>query len=304
MQMTSRRESPIIKRKWGERMKKRNIYASVLLSGILLLSGGCATTKSQEMTKEKETGIEAMNQGDYEEAIIHFDKSIEMAGGKITNQVVDTCFYKAAAQYNMGEMEGAISQYTALMEYDKKDSDACFLRGSIYLAEKNEKQAKADYKEAIARNPEDYELYILIARNLKNNGYEKEAESYLQLGLEVEGDQAENYLGRGRIYLEQKEYQKAATQLKQIKDKSSVWALALQGDIAMIEGEYEKALSYYQKALEKRTSGEKQHLLRGEIAALEYTGDFEGAKEKAKAYLQQYPEDAGMQREWIFLKSR
>lgn len=285
-------------------MKKRTIYAVVLLSVFSLFAGGCSTARSQEITKEKEYGIEAMNQGNYEEAIAHFDKSMELTGGKITNQVVDTCFYKAAAQYNLGEINEAISQYSALMKYDKEDSEACFLRGSVYLSEGKEKLAKADYKEAVARNPKDYELYILIARNLANHGYEKEAESYLQQGLEVEGNQSQNYLGRGRIYLEQKEYQKAAEQLEQIKDKSGEESLALQGDIAMVEGEYDKALSYYQKALEKKNGKEKRHLLRSEIAALEYTGDFEGAKEKAKAYLQQYPEDSGMQREWIFLKSR
>lgn len=283
-------------------MKKKKGFLLLALVLALVLFGGCATTK--EINQEKDAGIEAMNKGDYDSAIKHFDKSIKMAGGKINNQVVDTCFYKAAAQYNLGEVNKALDQYTALMAYDEKDSKACFLRGSIYLKQKNEKKALADYKEAINRNPEDYELYILIYRNLSGQGYDKKAKSYLKKALKIEGDKKENYLGRGRVYLEMKEYDKASAQLDKLGDKSDDETLALMGDVALAAGQYDKALSYYQKGLEAKHPKDQQRLLNGEVAALEYTGEFKEAKKKAEAYLKQYPGDEEMQRELVFLNTR
>lgn len=283
-------------------MKKKKGFLLLALVLALVLFGGCATTK--EINQEKDAGIEAMNKGDYDSAIKHFDKSIKIAGGKINNQVVDTCFYKAAAQYNLGEVNKALDQYTALMAYDEKDSKACFLRGSIYLKQKNEKKALADYKEAINRNPEDYELYILIYRNLSGQGYDKKAKSYLKKALKIEGDKKENYLGRGRVYLEMKEYDKASAQLDKLGDKSDDETLALMGDVALAAGQYDKALSYYQKGLEAKHPKDQQRLLKGEVAVLEYTGEFKEAKKKAEAYLKQYPGDEEMQRELVFLNTR
>lgn len=283
-------------------MKSKKLYLMFVVVLSLFLFVGCART--EEINQEKEAGIEAMNKGEYDSAIKHFDKSIKMAGGKINNQVVDTCFYKAAAQYNLGETDKAIDQYTALMAYDEKDSKACFLRGSLYLKEKNKKKAMTDYKEAINRNPEDYDIYILIYRNLTGQGYDKEAKAYLKKALKIDGNKKENYLGRGRVYLELKEYDKASAQLDKLGDKTDEDTLSLMGDVALAAGNYDKALSYYRKGLEAKHPKERQRLLKGEIAALEYTGEFKEAKKKAKAYLKEYPSDEEMQRELTFLNTR
>lgn len=282
------------RKKWG--------VCGLLLATFLL--SGCSLHTGEKIAQEKEAGIAAMEKQDYKAAIKHFDKSVEMAGGKVDEQVVDTCFYKAAAQYNLGKTEEAIKQYTAIMKYDEKDPRPCYLRGSVYLKDGKVKKAMADYKEAIARDKADYDMYILIYRNLASNGYEEEGRKFLQQALEIKGKSKENYLGRGRVYLEMKEYDNASKQLEKLGDKSSDEALALQGDIAMEAGEYDKALKYYQKGLQKKHPVDRQKLLRGEIAALEYTGNFSEAKEKMAAYLELYPTDPGALHEQIFLNTR
>ena len=274
----------------------------MLLAGLLLT--GCVGKTQETIQKEKEAGIAAMEKQDYKEAIKHFDKSVEMAGGKVNEQVVDTCFYKAAAQYNLGKNDEAIKQYTAIMKYDDTDPRPCYLRGSIYLKEGEMKKALADYEEAIARDESDYDMYILIYRNLAAQGYQEEGENYLQQALDIKGKKEENYLGRGRVYLEMQDYDNASKQLEKLGDNSSDQALALQGDIAMESGDYDKALKYYQKGLQQKHPTDRQKLLRGEIAALEYTGNFAEAKEKMAAYLELYPSDSGALQEQIFLNTR
>ncbi|MDD6194840.1 MAG: tetratricopeptide repeat protein [Lachnospiraceae bacterium] len=282
--------------------RKRTGLCCLLVTAFLF--SGCSINTGTTIQEEKEAGIAAMEKQDYEEAIKHFDKSVEMAGGKVNEQVVDTCFYKAAAQYNLGKIDEAVKQYTAIMKYDENDPRPCFLRGSVYLKEGKLKKALADYKEAIVRDESDYDMYILIYRNLAAQGYREEGETYLQQALDIKGKSKENYLGRGRVYLEMKDYDNASKQLENLKDKSSDEALALLGDIAMESGDYDKALKYYQKGLQQKNPTDRQKLLRGEIAALEYTGNFAEAKEKMTAYLKLYPSDVGALQEQIFLNTR
>lgn len=281
---------------------RRRLFCCLLMTTCLL--SGCSFQTSEKIAAEKEAGIAAMEKQDYKAAIKHFDKSVEMAGGKVNEQVVDTCFYKAAAQYNLGKTDEAIKQYTAIMKYDEKDPRACYLRGSVYLKEGNTKKALADYKEAIARDASNYDMYILIYRNLAANNQQEKAEEFLEQALEIKGKSKENYLGRGRIYLEMKDFDNASKQLEKLGDKASDEALALRGDIAMESGEYEKALTYYQKGLKSKHPADRQKLMRGEIAALEYTGNFAEAKEKLAAYLELYPTDPGALQEQIFLNTR
>lgn len=284
------------------KLLRKSGVVSMLLVGLLLT--GCVGKTDEAIEREKEAGIAAMEKEDYKGAIKHFDKSVEMAGGKVNEQIVDTCFYKAAAQYNLGKTEEAIKQYTAIMKYDEADPRACFLRGSVYLKEGKTKKALGDYKEAIARDENNYDMYILIYRNLAAQGYQEKGEAFLEQALDIKGKSKENYLGRGRIYLEMKDYDNASRQLKKIEGKDVEEALVLQGDIAMEAKDYEKALEYYQKGLQQKHPSERQKLLRGEIAALEYTGRFSEAKEKMAEYLKLYPTDTVALQEQIFLNTR
>lgn len=282
---------------------KKGLPLLLILAALIALCTGCAATQ-KNIDKEKEAGIAAMAKEDYEGAIRHFDKSIELAGGKINRQVVDTCYYKAAAQYNLGNTDETVKQYTSIMKYDETNPEPCFLRGSVYLQQEDKDKALRDYDNAISRDASNYRMYILIFRNLAAHGYREEAEEYLERALDVKGNKKENYLGRASIYLEQKDYDNARKQLEKLGDKLSDEAMALRGDVELATGNYEKALAYYEKGLEKQHSEGKDALLKGEISALEHLGRFDEAKKKLDEYLKLYPADADAQREQIFLGTR
>ena len=68
--------------------------------------------------------------------------------------------------------------------------------------------------------------------------------------------------------------------------------------------DYESALKTLQAGIALGESGVLKNLMQEEIACLEKMGDFAGAREKAAKYLEKYPDDAMMQKEYEFLKSR
>ena len=84
----------------------------------------------------------------------------------------------------------------------------------------------------------------------------------------------------------------------------SAEALALLGNMEIKAGNYDKALEYYQEGIKKEDDTAMQDLLKGEIVALEYTGDFSSAKEKMTEYLAKYPTDQAALREQTFLQTR
>jgi tetratricopeptide (TPR) repeat protein len=84
----------------------------------------------------RQIGINAMENGDYAGAVDAFNSALGQCIGKITENELDICYYKAAAQYAGGDSAGAVDTYTAIIDYDKKAADAYYLRGCVYLGRK------------------------------------------------------------------------------------------------------------------------------------------------------------------------
>ena len=70
---------------------------------------------------------------------------------------IDTCYYKAAAQYAAGKKEDAIETYQALINYDKKNAQAYFLLGELYRKENDMDKAKENFNLAAQYAGTDYE---------------------------------------------------------------------------------------------------------------------------------------------------
>ena len=69
----------------------------------------------------------------------------------------------------------------------------------------------------------------------------------------------------------------------------------------MEEGNYEEAISEFLNGLELEQVIDEQELRSNLIAAYEYSGDFEKAKELMGEYVEDYPGDAAAAREYLFL---
>lgn len=320
-------------------MRRKRMFGLVaLFLCCQFLVTGCDSGTEEKQEEYKQEGISSMSSGEYDKAVEQFQNALELSRGKITAEEIDICYYKAAALFQAGQLKEAAEVYTSLMEYDKNNAAPCFLRGSIYAGERDLEKALEDYRAAVERGNEDYELHIAVYENLKALGYEQEAAEFLNLALEIPGDQAENCLQRGRIYMILEQYDAAEKALKKAIDKKDDEAkiylakvYSLQGDAKAAEdmvrsyvkgekttdegwmmlgnmemdaGNYEQALKYYQEGLKQKEIGNEQELRKNEIAALERCGLYEDAKEKIVTYQEDYPQDREAIMERKFLETR
>ena len=72
----------------------------------------------------------------------------------------------------------------------------------------------------------------------------------------------------------------------------------------MEQESYEDALQTLQTGIALGESGVLKNLMQEEIACYEKLGDFAAAKSRAEDYLDKYPDDPIIKKEYEFLKSR
>lgn len=323
-------------------MKKNKNKRIITLTAAAVLSiallSGCTNERLEDELSYRQVGINCMQDGDYDGAIAAFDSALSYCVGKIGETEIDICYYKAAAQYASGDMEGALETYDAMIDYNKKDANAYYLRGCLLLQKGDAAGAQGDFTKAIEYNAEDYELYINIYENLSAYNLQAEGEEYLNKAFSIKGDTADNLAYRGKIYFMLGQNENALTELNAAIEKESVDArltiaqvYEAQGDpttaetyykayvdagaadseamnaLAEIEigkMDYAAALNYVNQGLAMENVPNKRQLMQNQIICLEYTSDFAGAWTAIQEYVALFPEDMEAQREYIFLKTR
>lgn len=317
-------------------MKKLIIVLLVLLIGVT----GCGENKEKRENQEayRRIGMNCMAEGNYEAAVDAFQKALDQSLARVGEIEVDTCYYKAEAQYLAGRTSDAIATYTALIEYDDENAKAYYLRGSLCMAEGIREDAVKDFEQAAKYAGDDYAIPVGIAKQMSQAGDSAEAERYLKRALDIGGKSASSYTWRGRIYLMRKDYENAKKELKKALKKESTEAslylgqlyeatgesakaeecyssyveshagdtLALESlaELAFQKEDYDKAVSYLKLALETDNPVNEQSLRRKLIQAYEFSADFAKAKEQAQSYTGDYPDDEEAAREYVFLQTR
>ena len=318
--------------------RKLRLAPIVLLTCLCL--AGCQNNQQavEDQQAFRQVGINKMNEGDYAGAVEAFQKALDKSQAVIGELELDICYYKAAAQYNNKDAKGAIATCDALINYNKKDAKAYFIRGCVYLKEGDSENARKDYARALELSGNNYALYLSVYENLSGAGFEEEAEELIAKALELEGDSAEDYRERGHVYLIRKEYDNARKELDQAikmgdtkallylaqvydaqddgkkakslyesyleKNGSDTDTMVALGEMQMEAGKYKRALELFQQALEAGSPENEKSLRRNEIICYENLHDFAHAKEKMASYVKDYPEDEEAQRENTFLQTR
>lgn len=323
-----------------ENMRSSRKKFTYTMTAILLAVAltGCTNEKQENEDAYRQIGINCMAQKDYEGAVSAFDSALNQKIGKIGEEEIDICYYKAAAQYASGDTDGAIATYNALLDYDDTNADAYYLRGTMYLVLGDTSASQADFTSAVTNNSEDYELYVNIYEQLNGAGLTTEASGYLNQALEIKGDSAKDHLWKGRIYQLLAEYENAETELNAALEKKSLEAnlylaqiyeaqgdeatattyyqtyldsgeadsevMYALGNVEMNKENYQGAISYFKSGLEMEEVTNEQELMQNLVIAYEKAGDFSSAKTMMEQYLENYPEDEAAQREYIFLCTR
>ena len=313
----------------------RIIYIALLV-GMVFLCVGCTDRKEKQL-EYRQQGITHMGNGDYEAALVAFQEALDLSLGEIGETEMDICFYKAETLYRLGDAQGAMDVYTAIINYNE-DPEAYFLRGNLYYSQADEASALADYAAAIEKDEKNYELYIGVYEALFAHGKEKEALEYLNQALEIDGKKAYDKMQKGRIHFLLGEKETAISLLEEAiagKEKTAYYYLAelysMMGDatnseknmLSYIEsgkadsyhlfniandqiakGHYDMAIECINLALKLEKVPNKQILMKTQIIAYEQKCDFETAKTLMEEYIKAYPEDEEAKREFTFLETR
>lgn len=307
-----------------------------ILLGMIALCTGCTDREEKQLALRQE-GITLMENGKYEDALQKFQDALDLSLGEVGENEMDICFYKAEALYHMGDVQGTIDTYTAIIDFNK-NAKAYFLRGNLYYSQNDEENALKDYAAAIEQEKKDYNLYIGIYEALTAHGREQEAQEYLNQALEIDGKKASDKMQKGRINFLLGEQETAISLLEEAVKEKETTAYYYLAEVYSLMGEMEKAeetmLSYIESgsadsynllhiantqlekgncemaieclnlALNLDQVPNKQILMKTLVAAYEQNREFQTAKEQMEEYLKNYPEDEDAQREYTFLETR
>ena len=320
-------------------MRKSLKYKGMLITlACVWLLSGCANQEKEKKDLLREAGIACMNESDYDGALEAFEAALAQEVGSVDADDIDISYYKAAAQYALGDVEGAKATYDAILELFPKEAYAYFLRGCIYARKGELELAGVDFTNAITYCPKDYELYIQIYENLKAAGDEETAVAYLKKAFSIKGDSVSDLEYRGKLYYLLGEYDNAMEELSAAKDLGStivdlyfaqiyattgrveeaeqsfdayfaaneadMESLLAAGTFFLQEERYAEAISYLEQGVATPTGATNQELLRNLTIAYEYNGNFDKAWDVMQTYVGLYPDDEDAKREYVFLKNR
>ncbi|MBO6147726.1 MAG: tetratricopeptide repeat protein [Lachnospiraceae bacterium] len=281
-------------------------------------------------------GIALMGKSDYKGAVAAFKEALSHAPGRIRDLEYDISFYLAVAEFRSGNAEAAKDTCSAILDLDRKNSNAFFLRGKAELSTGDTDHALRDFAAAIRFNSEDPDLYIDIYESLTAADMADDGESYLKSAMELtklsdfqkgklaywmedyerakqalEGSRGDDsdpavilYLGRTYEALGDKSY--AASLYKTyLKDNPGDVGICNQLGLCELDvGDYGSALKAFEQGLSNGGGNIVQSLKFNQIVAYEYLSDFKKATVLMEAYLKDYPDDEVAKREYAFLSTR
>lgn len=282
-------------------------------------------------------GIANLRMGNYEEATDNFTSALNCE--KVSKSLrKDILSYRVTTLMKSGDYEKAMADCQTLNEEFDMDSDAYYLTGKVALAMDSYEEAAANFEQAYGEES-TYDMAIRVYEAYLEKDMEADGTRYLEAALTSEPKDAEDYCDRGRVYYYMEDYDNAKKQLIEASNQENTEALLLLGMVYMAQGDVSNARAMYQEyisredgrpgkgynglalcdieegnydsALENIAQGisgadtdEMQSLLFNEIVVYEKKLDFTTALTKAREYLEMFPDDTAVKKEYRFLKTR
>lgn len=249
---------------------------------------------------------------------------------------------KAAAEELAGNKENALEIYSGLLNGSNQDSGTYMARAGLYEKLGDYDSAIKDYKKAVKIDKKCYDAYFAMYNIYNNRGdnYKKDADSVINKVINASAETPEEtmQLGRayyykkdygdalsnlkkavkdgcsealyylGMVFMAQKDYQSAASKFREYIDfggKERLPAACNQAAGCYIQmGDYENAETYIDKGLSYGTTDAERLLYKNRVILYEKDGKYKKAKKAAKWYLKKFPDDAGMEKELVFINTR
>ena len=223
------------------RRRRRQAVRARLLLFALLIGAVFAFLRFKEGRERKAfamEGIEALEQGDYENAIASFDRALLKSRGKTGSFEKEVLLYRAEAEDQTGDYAAALDTYERLLAGDGKN-EAYRTGAALCLAE------SGDYERALELGSVPAYVYNRMAKSQIEAGeYEKASES-VEAGLAAASS-------AGAEGMDDKEKAKKAKKRggafpsEEITDRAVRDLEYNRAVIAEFQGDYKKALALFE----------------------------------------------------------
>jgi tetratricopeptide (TPR) repeat protein len=284
-------------------------------------------------------GLVYLKQKEYSSAATVFERSLSALRRSARSSESfeeDIEYYLAEAYMEAGDLEKALAYYAELTGGLNPDR-AFLLHGVASLRNGDVEGAMDDFDRVVEQNP-SYENCLRIYETLASASRKADGSAYLEKALSADPETAEEYYNRGLIYYELGNSDEALKSLKKAVDEDYTEAFSMYASVCIetgktdqarkmfnsrISDKKELAASYnglalcdladekYDDALNNLESGLKQdddtvteELKFNEVVVYERMLDFDTAKTKLSAFLEEYPDNEAAIRENKFLQTR
>ncbi len=280
-------------------MKKTKMLALLLVISMGISGCGGKSDSGERQQALKEQGMELQMAGNYREAIEKYEKALSLADMEAGAEEIDLAYYKASAQYQSGDLTAAIDTYSAILALERSE-ESYLGRGMLYLAAGETEKAQADLQKALEQTKD------LLVKGIIYSVTDETVKAKECFEKAYEDGDSRGLFYLANIYEKAGDEEYAMILLEKYINSGTAGA---EGYLSVAKkyfdtGAYEDALEQVQAGIALGDSGVMKNLLQEEIACYEKLGNFAGAKEKAENYLELYPDDTMIQREYEFLKSR
>jgi len=205
------------------------------------------TLKSQEAEVHFHRGEEAFSGGQYDQAISHYSKALE-----IYPRYFGAYNNRGLTYFKKKQYDQALSDYNKALEIDPNLAEAYGNRGLLYLNTKQNDQAISDLNKALEIKPKDAEAYVNRGLAHFNNGEYERAISDYNRALEIDPKNARGYTSRGSYLIYKGQPDQAIADFNKALEinPSDGLAYSFRGLAHYSKKEYSKALDDVTKAQE------------------------------------------------------
>ena len=206
-------------------------------------------------------GTQKFNEHDYRGAISDFDQVILLKPDNYS-----AYFKRGMAKCKVKEYDKALSDFTMALHLEPDSEEALNSRGLAYFETGDQEAALKDFKRLMDINPDAYWAFNNRGLVFLEKKKHREALDDFKMALEINPDDPDTLYNMAVLYEQKEDYEKALDYInRSIEKNPSADAYGKRGEIFRSDGNTDKALDDFNRAIELDADCARAYCDRGSI---------------------------------------